>query len=166
MCTERSTAAIPCTVYFQLMKVIVFLPFTLKSPSFFLPPWGEWGWQGGRNNLSQSLPRWQLGSLVHQQCLTCMRPSHADLDGAWKTPFLCFPLGEVCCNLTLFPGEHICALQRLHLTLLWAKPCEGQMFVELGFATLRSPLKTALWRTFSRHVCRGLHCCYSVHAEE
>lgn len=113
-----------------------------------------------------TLPRCQLGSLVHQQCLICTRPSHADLDRAWNTPFLYSPLGEICCNFTPFPGEHICALQRLHLTLLWAEPCERQMFMELGLATPWSPLEMALSRTFSKHVCRGLHCCYSAHAEE
>lgn len=136
--------------------IVFFLPHL--KPHFLFPL--RWVRVAGiKEQFVNLLPRGQLRTLVHQWHLACMRPSHADLDGACKTPFICFPLGEICCNVTLFPCEYVCALQRLCLVPLLAKPSERQRFMELGLASPHSPLETALSRTFSRHVCRGLRCC-------
>lgn len=146
------------------MKAIVSLPFTPKASFLPCPLW--WVRVAGSkeqifSGLSICCPAksGSSGPWSCQWCLACMRPSQAHFHGSWKTPFLCSPLGEICCNVTWFPCEYVCALQRLYLAPFLVNSSERQTFVELGLATPCSPLETALSRTFSRHVCRGLHCC-------
>lgn len=145
------------------MKVIVSPPFTPRASFPHLSP----RWARVAGSKEQTLSTLSTCCPAERQLRTVVLPVAPGLHetfscrfhSAWKTPFLCSPLGEICCNVTLFPCEHVHALQRLYLAPLLANPSERQTFVELGLATPCSPLETALSRTFSRHVCRGLHCC-------
>lgn len=87
--------------------------------------------------------------------------SHAYLDSVWKTTFLGllkvkWAVMSPCSHVSMSMPCRGCIG---HLTPLLANGCERQMFMDLGLATPCSPLEKALSRTFSRHVCRGLHCC-------
>lgn len=150
----------PCKVYFQLMKMIGFLTSHTQSPLFSPSPQGEWGWQGVRNTL---LPAAQVpAQILAPPVVPDWNETSSALGRAWKAPSLCSLWGKSAVTSPFPWWAHLCPAQ----AALWAKPWERQMLMELGLAAPQSPLEMAPSRTFSKHVCRGLHCCFSAHAEE
>ena len=135
--------------------MIVFLPFTFKVSFFFFPPEVS---EGGGEQGTTHQPAVRVADQDLPVRLARMR-SCADFNGLWKTLYLSSSLDEICFNVTLFPREYVCALQRLYLAPLLANPSDRKLFMKLGLGAPFSPLETALSRMFSRQVCRGLHCC-------
>lgn len=119
----------------------VFFFLLHSKPPFFPPP--RWVRVPGSEEQLVTLPPGAARELGPP----CARPSRADLDSAWRTPFPHSPLGEICCNLTLFPRER--ARARLCSAPLLANPSEKETLVELLAHLWKRPFQGQFRGTFA-----------------